>query len=252
MTKKQVQLALLIMSLGFLGVLSILTMELPIPEEAKKELFKKFTPSQVQWLSLINPTVLVTGATFLGVALYPKTKLTLPVFEHIVGIKKLSSSLFKITIAGTIAGVISGALILLIASFAEHYLADEFLVINSQFKPSILGRFLYGGISEEILMRFGLMTFIIYLGTIITKKHTALVYWTAIIFAALLFGVGHLPVVFQSLSDPSPSFITYIILANATAGILFGWIYWRKGLAAAMIAHSFAHVTMLFADYLFS
>ena len=43
--------------------------------------------------------------------------------------------------------------------------------------------------------------------------------------------------------------IFYIIAANMSAGMIFGWIYWKRGLEAAMISHVLAHVFLLFAEY---
>jgi membrane protease YdiL (CAAX protease family) len=34
----------------------------------------------------------------------------------------------------------------------------------------------------------------------------------------------------------------YIVVANAAFGLVAGWTYWRKGLEAAIGAHSLAHV----------
>jgi hypothetical protein len=33
-----------------------------------------------------------------------------------------------------------------------------------------------------------------------------------------------------------------IVAANALPGLLFGWLFWRRGLEAAMGAHALAHL----------
>ena len=35
----------------------------------------------------------------------------------------------------------------------------------------------------------------------------------------------------------TPALITRTIVLNSLAGIAFGWLYWRRGLEAAMLAH---------------
>jgi len=32
--------------------------------------------------------------------------------------------------------------------------------------------------------------------------------------------------------------IAYVLLGNGVVGLFFGWLYWRKGLIAAMTAHA--------------
>jgi membrane protease YdiL (CAAX protease family) len=33
-----------------------------------------------------------------------------------------------------------------------------------------------------------------------------------------------------------------VVAANALPGLAFGWLYWRQGLEAAILAHALAHV----------
>ena len=42
----KLKLGLLLSTLGFIGILTILTMEIPIPEQFKNEIEKLFTPFQ--------------------------------------------------------------------------------------------------------------------------------------------------------------------------------------------------------------
>jgi membrane protease YdiL (CAAX protease family) len=35
------------------------------------------------------------------------------------------------------------------------------------------------------------------------------------------------------------------VLLNAVAGVLFGWLYWRGRLEAAMVAHASFHVPLV-------
>ncbi|MDB4228189.1 CPBP family glutamic-type intramembrane protease [Flavobacteriaceae bacterium] len=41
------------------------------------------------------------------------------------------------------------------------------------------------------------------------------------------------------------------MLGNSVGGIIFGWIYWKKGLESAMIAHIFAHILMILGESIF-
>jgi membrane protease YdiL (CAAX protease family) len=101
-----------------------------------------------------------------------------------------------------------------------------------------------GGITEELLFRWGLMSLVTFLlwkavGGERTQPQAWLV-WSGIVVAALIFGVSHLPAVF-TLYGSSPPIVLFTLLGNAAPAIVFGWIFWRYSIEAAMITHGFAH-----------
>lgn len=65
----------------------------------------------------------------------------------------------------------------------------------------------------------------------------------SIIFAAIIFGLGHLPATAQIISL-NAIVIMRAILLNGLGGIIFGWLYWKKGLESAMIAHFSADIVL--------
>ena len=67
--------------------------------------------------------------------------------------------------------------------------------------------------------------------------------WLAIILAAVIFGIGHLPTLL-AITTPSPLLIVRTIVINCVAGIIFGWLYWKKGLESAMISHFSADIVL--------
>jgi len=87
----------------------------------------------------------------------------------------------------------------------------------------------YGGIAEEILTRLFLVSLIAWM-----LRGRAV--WLAIVVAALVFAAGHLPAV-ATISSLTLALVTRTLVLNSLAGITFGWLYWRRGLEAAMIAH---------------
>jgi membrane protease YdiL (CAAX protease family) len=74
-------------------------------------------------------------------------------------------------------------------------------------------------------------------------KPTNLGIWAAIILAAILFGVGHLPFT-ASLTNVTPIIIARAVILNWIGGIIFGWLYWKKGLESAMISHFTADILL--------
>lgn len=241
---------LILFLLGMLGVFTVLTMDLPIPEEAAAILNERFSPFQIKLLLLINPTILLILAVLAGTLLHRKVGLEVPVIHDLVYNKSLHPAAKDIVKFGVVGGVISGILISGVSWVYESIIPDEFARLGEQVQPGILARFLYGGITEEILLRFGFMTLIVWILFKIVKRTPPAIYWIGIFISTLLFAVGHFPVVFQAVENPSALLLTYILIGNSLGGIVFGWLYWKKGLESAMIAHIFAHVMMLLAESL--
>ena len=105
----------------------------------------------------------------------------------------------------------------------------------------------YGGIAEEILLRLFVMSLLAWLGRFVNKtqegKPTSVIFWTANFVAAVLFGLGHLPAT-AILIPLTPLVITRAILLNGIGGVIFGWLYWKRGLEAAMISHFSADIVL--------
>lgn len=103
---------------------------------------------------------------------------------------------------------------------------------------------LYGGITEEILMRWGLMSLLVWMGWKLLKQGVALpsqgIYQGAIVLAALVFGLLHLPAT-AAITSLTPLVIIRALLLNGIAGIAFGWLFWQYSLEAAMLSHASFH-----------
>lgn len=129
----------------------------------------------------------------------------------------------------------------------ETAMAESPVVFDAAWKD-ILARLTYGGITEEVMVRFGLMSLFVWALSKVFKKENVYM-WSGIFAAALLFGFGHLPVLFQLYGDPSTAFILRTIFLNLVGGLLFGYLYWKHYLETAMIAHAGAHAGMILTGF---
>jgi hypothetical protein len=245
MNKQKFLLGLIVFILGFIGVASTITMKVTIPEEVAAMLQSKFSDQQIKLLLLVNPTILLLIAVVVGTLLFDKAGLSLPFVERLVRMRSEKPNFYSILKFGVIGGLISGVLLSLISYVLNPIIPNEFLELSENVKPSLASRFLYGGFTEEILMRFGLMSLIVWLLSKIIKGNRSFVNWLGILFAAIIFAVGHFPITFQALTDPSNLLLTYILIGNSVGGIIFGWLYWKKGLEASFIAHIFTHIVLV-------
>ncbi|MFT3762582.1 MAG: CPBP family intramembrane metalloprotease [Pseudoxanthomonas sp.] len=102
----------------------------------------------------------------------------------------------------------------------------------------------YGGIAEELQLRLFLMTLMVWAVAMLKKaKPSPRVYWIAIAIAAVLFGVGHLPAAHQVWG--LDAFVVFrTVLLNAIAGLACGWLYWKRGLEMAIVAHFSADIVL--------
>lgn len=102
----------------------------------------------------------------------------------------------------------------------------------------------YGAINEEVLLRlFGVscVAMLLQKFTKLNKKSVAI---QSIILCALLFAVGHLPMLYKMAVDPNTYDIVRVLLLNGFAGITFGLLYWRYGLIASMLSHFVADLVI--------
>lgn len=102
----------------------------------------------------------------------------------------------------------------------------------------------YGGIAEELLARLFVMTLIVWLLCAFGRRETSpAIFWVAIVLAAVLFGAGHLPPAVE-LWGLTPIVVFRTIVLNAIGAVVFGWLYWRRGIEMAMLGHFSADIVV--------
>lgn len=185
-------------------------------------------------ISLVSNFVVLTALAWLGLRLGYPFNLDSPWIRHRFRAETMSGP--PHWLQASLIGVIAAAAAIAIQAILP--LPIESLRSNSapEWWKGLLASF-YGGIVEETMFRLFLMSLLVWLATRIWKP-TPAIYWSACIIAAVLFGVAHLPNWLAISSAPvSPYIAASIIAANAAGGIAFGWLFWRRGLEHAMLAH---------------
>jgi membrane protease YdiL (CAAX protease family) len=106
----------------------------------------------------------------------------------------------------------------------------------------------YGGIGEEILLRLFLVSMLVFVFGKITRSEAPLsrgsLVWSAIAIASIIFGLGHLPAT-SAVIELTPLVIARAIVLNGVAGLVLGWLYWKRGLESAIITHFTADLMIL-------
>lgn len=232
--------------LGLLGVVSLMpvvevmvvasSQELPVPMRI------------VKLAAFVQSSILLVAMVCLGAWLSPKVNLGAPIIQSIVHRQQAKVNVISIIKAGIAGGMLGGLLIVLISNIFHPMLPQSFVTAAQSLSLPFYTRLLYGGITEEILIRWGLMTFFVWAIFRVTQKVSCSPknyhYIFGILVAAILFGLGHLPAAYALTNETSAALTIYIILGNASFGIVGGYLYWRKGLESAILAHMVAHVVM--------
>lgn len=239
---------------GAAGIVSLLWMELPIPENEKLQL----PLWGIKLLTLIQPTFLLSIAVLIGVQLAHRVGLSAPLFEAISNRTAINLAIQPQVLPGIIGGLVGGILLTAIQFCAKLFLPLDFVTKAEALSSntSFLTRILYGGITEELLLRWGLMTLLVWMGWRVFSQGqdvpSTFCFTVAIFLSALFFGLGHLPLVFALGTQVTISVIAFVIVGNSVFGLIAGYLYWQRGLEAAMIAHMLVHVVMTTATRLSS
>jgi hypothetical protein len=142
---------------------------------------------------------------------------------------------------GALVGSAVGVILLVIIIPAAPYLPG--LPFVSASRAAVWKRVLicfYGGIDEEVLTRLFLLTLLGWLGMRVVQRQKARLspatFWVANIMVAIVFGLGHLPSA-AMVMHITPTVVVLALALNGIAAVSFGYLYWKRGLEAAMIAH---------------
>lgn len=219
-------------------------MVLPYAISLSPEVAKVWGPA-LFFAQMVQALVLFSIAIFLGLYLAEKVGFRLPVLEGALKGEKTGDNLKPILRISIGMGILSGVLIILLSFLFTPVTVDLLKAeVAVPLWKLVLACF-YGGITEEIICRLFLVSLFVWVLMKITrtKKAGTVSVWFAIILAAVIFGLGHLPIT-ATLTAITPTVIARAVLLNGVPGIIFGWLYWKKGLESAMIAHFSADVVI--------
>ena len=232
------------------GVLALIPYALHI-QSAQLEQTK---PPMPLWLlillQLAQNTVLFGFMGFLGLYLADRTGFEQPILEDMVSgnqwMKKYLNQLPQAILLGVIASVFIILLDVFVFMGAQAS-AQEMHISTPPWWKGLLASF-YGAINEEVFARLFLISLIVFLTQKILKRKTdeptEYVIWMAIGLSSVLFGLGHLPATLSAGIPLNYFIVVRAIVLNSIAAIPFGWLYWKKSLAAAMSAHFTADIVL--------
>ena len=112
--------------------------------------------------------------------------------------------------------------------------------------PLRLGVIAFSSVSEELIYRLGISTLVASLAFLALRRRSEravqISMWLGIAVASVLFGLAHV--------DNAPNAAHPILRAltlNGLAALVLGWLYWYRGLEAALVTHLVADATIYLA-----
>ncbi len=125
-------------------------------------------------------------------------------------------------------------------------LKDSYAAAGSFDASTWIASVLYGGVTEEIMIRLFLMSGLALLGWKLffrkAEQVPEIVFIAANIISALVFAAGHLPATTALFGELTPLILLRCFLLNGAAGLLFGRFYRKYGIQYAILAHMLFHL----------
>ncbi|MFD2444983.1 CPBP family intramembrane glutamic endopeptidase [Bacillus sp. CGMCC 1.16607] len=204
----------------------------------------KLSKGKLTFIITIQTLIIVALCAALGIYFGPKVGLTDRFLQGITqGELHLSDFYLQLKI-GALAGIVcSLTWMISYYGFIRHRLDRESLFIteNLRHQLGLWTRVTSGGITEEVIFRWGLLSLVMWLFSLLISSETT-VFWIAITVTGMIFGLAHLPGNLAAGCKPSVMLVTTAIIGNLWVSVFCGYLFWKYGLIAAIIVHILFHV----------
>jgi hypothetical protein len=191
---------------------------------------------------MLNPLMMVLAASLCGAWAAPR-----------LGLKSALILGGALSLRQGTAWLIASFVLGVLVAMLDHALAPlwrtggvETLREGRDVSILILG-LVYGGLTEEIVFRFGLVSLLaIGFRTVLSRTSSLRL---AVALAALAFALAHLPIVLLESGDVTFPVVMRTLLWNSLLGLGFGAAYLHRGLEAAILAHMGVHLGFAFSAF---
>lgn len=228
--------------LGVLGLLGCSSLYW-LPADAVEGL----SAQQFRLLRMVQPTLLTIASVLVGERYAPRTGMGTRLGSEPMTAQereRFARHAALCTMLGVMAGVASWAAFLA----WKPMLPQVFLAAGAKSAPPLMVRLLYGSLAEELMMRWGLMSWLLWRlsrrSQLPERPISPAAKWVAVLTVAVVFGAAHLPLAFQLSGGPSGVVASFVVSANLPLGIAAGLAFAYGGLELAMVMHAAAGITM--------
>lgn len=234
-----------------LGAVCIAVTALTVPRQARALRREGIAVGSAFTLGAIQLLVLAALAAAVGAHLAPKVGLSAPFWEAVVGPAAIVPALKRQVVVAILLGGVAatGSLMLYYWFFRPRLDVHDVLRMERvRLRMGVVARVLHGGIVEEVVFRWGVMTGIAWLVGLILGWESPAVMWVALVASGVIFGLAHLGGARMLGMQRTWSLLGTAVVVNLWVGAICGWLYWQYGLLAAMLAHALVHAIWVVFD----
>ncbi|MDQ3917307.1 MAG: CPBP family glutamic-type intramembrane protease [Acidobacteriota bacterium] len=183
-------------------------------------------------LTLLQTSLVVAVCAWVGARLGPPLGLRSGLLDQ-TGLT-IWSAFARLALPGVAFGAAGALVAFLLAKPLVGYLRGMPLTV----------RLLYGGFTEEVIARWGLMTFVVWLLSSAMRGHVT-AGWGEIMLAGIVitnavFAAAHIPLL-RAVKTTAPGRAAAIIFV---VSLPWGWLFRAFGIESAMIAHMTFHAVV--------
>jgi membrane protease YdiL (CAAX protease family) len=198
---------------------------------------------------LANPLAFLLAAAFIGAALAPRVGLHSRLLDR--QLRRHGPVWARALAVGITAGIVVAAIDQVSSPL---WRVPGATTLTEAWTPAaFVSGALYGGITEEIIMRWGLLTLFVWMFWRIlasrSERPSRPVVWFGVFLCAIFFAAGHVPALSLTTLDPGVALVLRTLILNAALGVLFGAYYVRHDLESAIAAHLGFHVGVALAAF---
>jgi hypothetical protein len=209
-----------------------------------------YTPTQFALLALIQPILLGVVAIYGGHRYANKVQLRSLITEKIEkrDLAHFDREVYSLKDSVPFIVVIALGLALLNLGFDvvfQNWLPEmyqpNFVIPNIS---QALSNVFYSGLGQEMLLRWGVMTTIVYVFSSRGQETNQWIYLVGFVFTAILYGFAQ----FSSVSnyiDVTLIILVRLLLLNVLDGILYGWLYYKFHFEAAVLTHMLTNTLII-------
>ena len=214
-----------------------------------------YTATQFTLLALIQPLLFGVVAIYGGHRFAQKVGLRSLINERVEKLEAPKIKRNTYTLSDSVPFVVLFAVGLALLNVGFDFVFQNWLPAGIQLGAGYgtiwqaLSNVFYNGLAQEILLRWGVMTTLIYVLSSKGKDLNPMIYTVGFIFTAILYAFSQ-----GSALSGAGDYTTILwvrhLLINALDGILYGWLYYKFHFEAAALSHMLTNVLIVLATSL--
>ena len=206
---------------------------------------------EIYALPLISAAVLYAAVIYLGLRLSPRFGLGAPILGAWLGGGRVEGVVRTLVSAAALGGAAAVAVVLVAVALRTSHIGPGAGIQAELPWAAGVPLALFAAVNDEIFFRLGAMTgvvwFTVHLLPAPDGSPSKYAMWFSVALSALFYEISDVtPLGVAGLADAADAVGSRALqFVGIAVGALFGWLYWRRGLESAMVAH-LAYALVLF------